>query len=248
MVRGWDAATFGDTMTDYDTLDWAIATDQNEAVDFLSGFVRGGRALELGVGTGRIAIPLAEKDVATVGIEGSRAMAAQLTAKLRDGDTDVEVVVGDFADVSAPGPFDLVYCVFNTFYLLLSQGEQVRCFQNTAAALAPGGVFVVQATAPQTYLLTDRQSARTLHVSVDRTVIMTSVHDSATQRVDSQQVVLTAAGNQLYPMAYRYVWPTEMDLMAHIAGLKLLQRNGGWLGERFTGTGKHVSVYQKPAS
>jgi hypothetical protein len=168
-----------------------------------------------------------------------------LTRKL-SGD-DVEVVVGNFADVPAPGPFDLVYCVFNTFFLLLDQAEQVRCFRNVADVLNPGGAFVLQASVPAAHMLTDRQSTRTLQVDLDSAVLVASRHDPAAQRVDRQQIVITRDGNQqLYPLAYRYVWPSEMDLMGRLAGLALTQRWGGWTRERFTGTGGHVSVYQKP--
>lgn len=247
-MRGWDAATFGDTMSDYDRLDWAVGTDEREASEFLAGFAKGGRALELGIGTGRVAIPLAGHGVSVVGIEGSAAMAGQLARKLAGQDTAVRTVVGDFADVALSGPFDLVYCVFNTFFLLLTQAEQVRCFCNVAAALADGGALVVQASVPQPYLLSDRQSTRTLRTTLDETVLVAATHDCATQRVDRQQIVMTAAGNRLYPLAYRYVWPSEMDLMGTIAGLELAQRWGGWLREPFTGTGGHVSVYRKPAS
>ncbi|RSM81606.1 class I SAM-dependent methyltransferase [Kibdelosporangium aridum] len=247
-MLGWDAATFGDTMPDYDGTDWAIAYDEREATDFLLGFGKDGRALELGVGTGRVAIPLAESGVPTVGIEGSAAMAAQLTSKLEQENSkvSVDVVVGDFADVAVPGPFQLVYCVYNTFFLLLSQNEQVKCFRNVADVLAPGGAFVLQTFVPEPYVMSDRQHTRTLHVSMDKTVLMSAVHYPARQRVDCQQVVMTKAGNELHPLAYRYVWPSEMDLMATVAGLSFHQRWGGWMRERFTGEGGCVSVYRKP--
>ncbi|MFD0306393.1 class I SAM-dependent methyltransferase [Streptomyces sp. NPDC127119] len=243
-MRGWNAATFGDTMPDYDLQDWAVATDEAEATEFLAAYAKDGCALELGVGTGRVAIPLARQGVRTTGIEGSQAMAGQLERKL-SGD-EVRVVVGDFADVAVEGPFDLVYCVFNTFLLLLTQEEQVRCFRRVAEVLAPGGVFVLQLSAPQAYLLTDRQSMHTLSVGMDRMVMLAATHDPVLQRVDRQQVVMTEAGNRLYPLAYRYVWPSELDLMGELAGLPLSCRWGGWQSERFTGSGFHVSVYQKP--
>ncbi|WP_320775606.1 class I SAM-dependent methyltransferase [Streptomyces sp. CRN 30] len=248
-MKGWNAATFGDTMPDYDHQDWAVATDEAEATDFLAGFAKGGRALELGVGTGRVAIPLARRGVRTTGIEASAAMVGQLERKLGGGD-EVRAVLGDFADVAAvarsQAPFDLVYCVHNTFLLLLTQEEQVRCFRGVAEVLAPGGVFVLQVSAPRAYLLSERQSVHTLDVGLDRTVLLAATHDPVSQRVDRQQVVMTEAGNRLYPLAYRYVFHAELDLMGALAGLPLSRRWGGWRGEPFTGAGFHVSVYHKP--
>jgi SAM-dependent methyltransferase len=243
-MQGWDLTTFGESMTDYDLKEWAIASDEAEATDFLAALAKGGRALELGVGTGRIAIPLAHCGVRTVGIEASESMAAQLARKLQND--EVAIIVADFADVPVDTQFEMVYCVYNTFFLLLTQEAQVRCFRNSARILAPGGTFVLQASVPEARLLADRQSISTLSVGMAQTVVVTSVHDPVSQRVDRQQVVMTDMGNRLYPLAYRYAWPSELDLMASMAGLALTDRWGGWRHERFTGTGSHVSVYQKP--
>jgi SAM-dependent methyltransferase len=244
-MQGWEISAFGDAMRDYDLIDWAVGTDENEASEFLAKVAGGGRALELGVGSGRVAIPLAAQGVPVVGIEGSASMAEQLTRKRAPG---VEVVVGDFADVAVPGPFQLVFCAYNSFFLLLTQQAQVRCFRNLAAALAPGGAFVIQGFVPEPYLTGDRQHTRTLDVAPNRTVLITSVHDPVTQRVDCNQVVMTEAGNKFYPLPYRYSWPSELDLMATIAGLELESRDGGWQGEPYTGEGSYVAVYRKPVT
>jgi SAM-dependent methyltransferase len=243
-MQEWEISAVGDALRDYDLLDWAIGRDENEASEFLAKQAGGGRALELGIGSGRVAIPLAARGVPTVGIEGSASMAEQVIRKQAPG---VEVVVGDFADVAVPGPFQIVYCAYNSFFLLLSQQEQVRCFGNLAAALTPGGAFVVQAFVPEPWLVSDRQHTRTLHVDLNRTVLFSAVHDAVTQRVDCNQVVITEQGTKLYPLPYRYSWPSEMDLMAQLAGLELESRDGGWQGEPFTGEGSYVAVYRKPA-
>lgn len=242
-MRNYNSTTTGDRQPNYDQLDWAIAHDENEAVEFLTRLAKGGTALELGVGTGRVAIPLARSGVEVIGIEASEVMASQLRQK-PGGDT-VQVVSGDFAVVAVPGQFSLVYCVFNTFFLLLTQTKQVNCFRNVADRLAPGGSFVLQTYVPDLRQLAERQHTETVQVSIDQAVIFATRYELASQRAHRQQMVIGESGTQMCPMVFRYAWPSELDLMARLANLRLVERWAGWQGEPYTGTGQYVSVYRK---
>lgn len=243
-MHGYDSTTFGDRMIDYDTLEWALETDEHEASAFLASIAPGGTALELGIGTGRLAFPLAERGVRVVGVEASEAMAAQLASKLK-GDKTIEIVLGNFVDTPSEGTFDLAYCVNHTFFLLLTQEEQVRCFSNVAARLAPEGAFILQTFVPSPEQLAEEQSTTTLDVGISHAVVSAARHDRVTQRVDAQRFVVAENGTRLYPLAYRYAWPSELDLMASIAGLTLAERCNGWRGEPYTATGSYVSVYRR---
>jgi SAM-dependent methyltransferase len=153
--------------------------------------------------------------------------------------------MGDFAGVPVEGGYRLVYVVFNTFFALLTQDDQVRCFAEVARRLAPGGVFVLQAFVPDQSLHPGGQSVRTTHVGVDGARLDLARHDPAAQRVDFQHVLLTEGGIRLYPGSIRYAWPSELDLMARLAGLRLRERWAGWRRERFgADSGEHVSVYE----
>lgn len=216
------------------------------AVDRLAELARGGPALELGIGTGRIALPLASRGVAVHGIDASEAMVARLRAK--PGGERLPVTMGNFADVAVDGPFNLVYVVANTFFGLLTQAEQLRCFENVARRLArPGGVFVLELFVPDVARYTNNQVLRTSYVDTGTVRLDASRHDPANQLVTGQTVTLTSAGVQLYPVRIRYAWPSEVDLMARLAGLELAHRWDNWQRAPFTATaGKHVSVYGFP--
>ncbi len=244
MMKNYKAETYGESYADsYD--DWHNAP-AGEAVKTLRELAGGGRALELGVGTGRVAIPLAAAGVEVHGIDASPAMVERMRAK--PGGERVRVTIGDFADVEAAGEFSLVFVVFNTFFMLLTQEEQLRCFRNAAARLAPGGVFVVEAFFPNVKRYEDGQIVRTISLADDQVILEVSQHDAARQHVTSQRVVLGGAGGgvQLFPIQIRYAWPTELDLMARLAGLALRERWGGWRREPFNSQSeKHVSVYER---
>lgn len=242
-MKPYRPSTHGDREADYDRLDWVIGYDEVEAAEFLIGLAKGGSAIELGAGTGRVAIPLACRGTRVVGIEASRVMAEQLERK-PDSDK-VEVVLGDFADVPVEGTFELAYCVQNTFFLLVTQAKQVRCFRSVVARLAPGGAFVLQTYVPDPRQVGERQHTETLQVGPEQAVLFASRHDLASQRVHRQQIVITEAGTKLYPMVFRYVWPSELDLMARLAGMSLVERWDGWCREPYTATGSYVSVYRK---
>ncbi len=218
--------------------------DEDETVAFLAQLAGTGRALELAVGTGRIALPLAARGVAVDGIDISDAMVARLREK--PGGAAIAVTMGDFAEVAVPGSYRLIYVVYNTLFNLLTQDEQVRCFENVAAHLTGDGAFVVEAFVP-TYLhrLRDDQYVDAEAVAVDSVWLDVGRHDPVAQRLDESHVHLTDAGVRVYPIVTRYAWPSELDLMARIAGLHLNDRFGGWRGEPFDGrSARHVSVYR----
>jgi hypothetical protein len=217
--------------------------DEDAAVAFLEALAGGGPALELAIGTGRIALPLAATGVRVDGIDISKAM----VAKLRDkpGGDRLVVTIGDFADVSVAESYRLVYVVFNSLFNLLTQDDQVRCFENVAAHLTDDGAFVVETFVP-TFLmrLRDDQYVDAESVEVGEVWLDVGRHDPVAQRLDETHVVLGAQGVGLFPIVCRYAWPSELDLMARIAGLRLRDRWGGWNGEPFTRDSRaHVSVY-----
>jgi SAM-dependent methyltransferase len=219
---------------------------EEAAVDVLAELAGGGRALELGVGTGAFALPLAARGVEVHGIDSSREMVARLRAK--PGGDAIPVRIGDFADADADGEFSLVFVVYNTLFALQTQGEQVRCFRNVAARLRPGGAFVVEAFVPDLAQLSDGRGVRLLHMTDDRVGIRIYEHDPVGQKLRSRHVVFTREGTRLFPVEVRYAWPSELDLMAQLAGLRLRGRWGGWRREEFTAKSeKHVSVYERPA-
>jgi SAM-dependent methyltransferase len=242
-MNPYTAETYGEHVADF--YDAWYADYDAAMIDVLAELAGAGRALELGIGTGRIALPLAARGVEVHGLDASPAMVAKLRAK--PGGAQVPVTFGDFADVNVAGEFALVYIVFNTFFALLTQEAQVRCFQQVAARLAPGGSFALEAFVPDLTRFdrggTTNKATRVTNEGVELDV---SAHDAATQHVVSQKVVLTDGQVRLYPIQIRYAWPAELDLMARLAGLRLRQRWAGWQREPFNAqSSKHVSIYEK---
>jgi hypothetical protein len=228
-----------------DSYDDAPRGDEAAAVAFLEHLAHGGPALGLAIGTGRIGLPLAERGIRVDGVEISRDIVARLRPK--PGGDQIAVTVGDFADVPVQGDYRLIFVVFNTLFNLLTQDDQVRCFENVAAHLTDDGVFVVETMVP-TYLarLRDDQYVDAEAIGVDEVRLDVGRHDPVTQTLDESHVVLTREGVRLYPIVARYAWPSELDLMARIAGLRLRERWGGWQGEPFTAASRlHVSVYAR---
>jgi SAM-dependent methyltransferase len=235
--------TYGEHVADaYDG--WYAEYDE-AMIDALAELARGGRALELGIGTGRVALPLAARGVEVHGIDASPAMVERLRAK--PGGAQLAVTFGDFADVPADGEFDLVFVVFNTFFALLTQEAQVRCFRNVAARLKSGGAFLLEAFVPDlTRFDHSGTTNKATRVTNDRVELDVAQHDAAAQHVTAQKVVITDGQVRLYPIQIRYAWPAELDLMAQLAGLRLRERWSGWRREPFdAGSGKHVSIYEK---
>ena len=235
--------TYGDRIAEiYDAAYASLPTDA--AVETLAHLATGGPALELAIGTGRIAVPLAARGVEVHGIDASEAMVAKLREK--PGGAEIPVTMGDFADVGVEGRYRLVYLVFNTFFALLSQADQVRCFRNVAEHLTDDGVFVLEAFVPDLARFDRGQRVSTSRLDVNEVWIDAAIHDPVTQRVESQHVVVTEAGVKLYPVNIRYAFPSELDLMAELAGLRLRDRWAGWSREPFgKDSGIHVSVYAR---
>jgi SAM-dependent methyltransferase len=212
-------------------------------VELLAELAEHGRALEFGIGTGRIALPLAGRGVPVVGIDNSEAMVARLRAK--PGGDDIDVTIGDFATTRGDGEFSLVYLVFNTIFNLVTQDEQVACFQNAAAHLRSGGRFVIETGVPDLQSLPLGQTI--IPFRADPEGISVDVYDVVTQRFSSQHYVFTEDGVQAFPVELRYAWPSELDLMARLADLTLQNRWAGWQREPFRSLSRaHVSVYEKP--
>jgi SAM-dependent methyltransferase len=214
-------------------------------VGFLAGLAGRGRALELGIGTGRIALPLAHRGVPVHGIELSRAMVARLRAK--PGGDRIGVTIGDFASAQVGGTFSLGYLVFNTIMNLTTQDAQVACFRNVAAQLEPGGCFVIEVMVPDLRRLPPGQDVVPFHVSPARWAF--DVYDVATQAMSSNYVTVSGGRGEYRSIPFRYVWPAELDLMAQLAGMRLRERWAGWTRAPFTSESEqHVSVWEKPAS
>ncbi|MFQ5558029.1 MAG: class I SAM-dependent DNA methyltransferase [Acidimicrobiales bacterium] len=217
--------------------------DEAATVAFLARLANGGPALELAIGTGRIALPLAAGGTRVAGIDISTAMVEKLRAK--PGGDQIEVTIGDFAEVAVAGSYHLIFLVYNTLFNLLTQDDQVRCFENVAAHLDSGGSFVVEAFVP-TFLtrLRDDQYVAAESVGVDEVRLDLGRHDPVAQRLEESHVSISRDGVRLQPIVSRYAWPSELDLMARLAGLRLLERWGGWNREPFTGDSRrHISVY-----
>ena len=213
-------------------------------VEFLAALAGEGRALELGIGTGRIALPLASRGVSVSGIELSRAMASRLRAK--PGGEAIDVAIGDFSTTWVGGTFSLAYVVFNTIENLTTQDAQVACFRNVAAHLEPGGCFVVEVEVPAVQWLAPGETMRVFdagetHWGIDEV-------EPGGQRLVSHHFSLVDGRYERRSIPFRYVWPAELDLMAQLAGMSLRERWGGWNREAFTGESRqHVSVWQKNA-
>jgi SAM-dependent methyltransferase len=218
-------------------------SDQAATVAFLEKLAGGGPALELAIGTGWIALPLAARGIRVDGIDFSPAMVARLRAK--PGGERISVTIGDFADVPVAGTYRLIFVVANTLFNLLTQDEQVRCFENVAAHLTDDGAFLIEAFRPDfLYQLRDHQYVDAEAIEVDRVRLDVARHDPVRQLLEESHVFLSREGVRLNPIVTRYAWPSELDLMARIAGLRLNERWAGWNREPLTSTSRTlVSVY-----
>ena len=212
-------------------------------VSFLAEAARNGAALELGIGTGRVALPLSQRGVEVHGIDISHDMVTQLRAK--PGSEVIGVTVGDFATTKVPGTFSLVYLVYNAISNLTTQAEQVECFRNAAGHLAPGGRLVIELWIPD--LRRFPPGAAALPFEVTPTHLGFDEIDTATQQGVSHHYMVDGDRVALFDSPYRYVWPAELDLMARIAGLSLRERWGDWDRSPFTSeSSKHISVWEQP--
>lgn len=249
-MKDYEPSSYGDSIAGmYD--DWVEvvlgARNTSDAVACLFALAGDAPVLELGIGTGRLALPLAASGLRVIGIDASPRMLEKLRAK--PGGAELEVIVGDFADVAVDGEFSLVFVAFNTLFALLTQDDQVRCFDNVARRLAPGGCFVVEAFVPDLGRFDRHQRAAVTHLELDSVALEFARHDPVDQRVDSQTVLLSERGIRLHPVSLRYAWPSELDLMAELAGLRLRSRWAGWDRRPFTSASEsHVSVYEAAVS
>jgi SAM-dependent methyltransferase len=232
VARGYDESTAG-------MFEPAVV---EPAVDLLADLAGQGAALELGIGTGRIALPLAQRGIRVHGIDLSEAMVARLRAK--PGAERIGVTVGDFATTTVDGSFSVAYLVFNTIMNLTTQDEQVACFQNVAAHLEPGGCFVIEVGVPALQRLPPGETVRPFNVSPTR--LGFDEYDVVSQGLVSHHYTVVDGRLEVFSVPFRYVWPSELDLMARLAGMRLRERWGGWRREPFTSDStSHVSVWEK---
>jgi SAM-dependent methyltransferase len=232
-----------DVAARYDEGEASAPSVVGPTVDFLAALAGDGRALELAIGTGRIALPLAERGVPVAGMDASEAMLARLREK--PGADSVDAVHGDMTTTRFDGAFSLVYLVFNTINNLTTQDAQVACFENAAAHLERSGCFVIEVGVPHLRRLPPRQTAVPFRVEPGRLGFDT--YDVVTQEMWSHHYWTGTDGIESASLPFRYVWPAELDLMARIAGLRLRDRWAGWRREPFTADSRsHVSIYAKP--
>lgn len=245
LMEEYESGRYGaEWAPDYDQIFPDVAPGM---IDRLAELANGGRVLELAIGTGRVALPLKERGVDITGIDISPEMVERL--RLKPGGTDIPVEMGNFADVAIEGKFGLIYLVANTMFVLLEQREQVRCFRNVAAHLESEGRFVIEAFLPDLARFDRDQRVQANSIERGRVALDVSSHDLARQRITSQWVELSRDGVRLLPVEIRYSWPSELDLMAQLAGLEPEHRWGGWEMEPFTSNSpRHVSVYKVPDS
>ena len=237
----YNEATYGDSIADaYDSLYPGAPV---EMIDTLKDLAGPGPALELGIGTGRIALPLISRGVEVHGIDASEAMVARLRA--RPGGERIPVTLGNFAGVGVDETYSLIFVVFNTFFTLASQEEQIECFANVARRLRHGGLFVIEAFIPDQARFTQGQVNKVTHIGFGEVRLEASLHDRLNQRTFSQHVVISEAGVKLYPIQVRYAWPAELDLMARLAGMRLRDRWSNWRREPLgSDSASHISVYE----
>src|SRR5215472_1702946 len=238
-----DPAFYGDR--------WAAVYDEHHrqmnpgpAVEFPAGLAGDGRVLELAIGTGRVALPLAGRGITVEGVDASAAMVERLRAQ--PGGDSIPVTLGDMAQVPVSGRFGLVYLVCSTLFGLLSQARPAECLASVARVLEPGGMFVIECFVPDLARFDHDQRVQARTVTEEAAIIEASRHDRVQQRVNTQMITLDGHGMHLRPVAIRYSWPAELDLMADRAGLRLTERHADWDRRPFTSASDgHVSVYQR---
>jgi len=245
-TEGYGPSTYGDRIAEaYDDMYHHAPGfgDVARPVAFLASIAGDGPALELGIGTGRIALPLQAAGVRVHGIDASAEMVERMRAK--PGGEDVQVTIGDFSDFSLDDRFPLIYIPFNTIFALLTQDDQVTCFRAVARHLTPGGAFVIEAFVPDLSRFDRGQRVSAVRVDPDSVSLDVSMNDPVEQFVSSQHVVIRDGKVNLYPVLVRYAYVAELDLMARLAGLRLRERWADWDRTPFTSSsGKHISVWE----
>jgi len=243
-MKDYGPTTYGKLNAErYDAMyEERMVAETRDSVATLAELAGDGQVLELAIGTGRVAIPLAARGLAVQGIEASDEMVAQLRKK--PGGGDIPVKIGDMAEARVDDTFDLIYLVFNTIFNLTTQEAQVRCFQNAARHLTPNGVFVVETVVPALSDFVDDQRMKGSWARMDSVRFEVAIHDPVLQTVAFQRVVIDENGTRITPHFMRYAWPSELDLMARLAGLERRERWAWWDRSPFTSTSKsHVTVY-----
>ncbi|MGH3126542.1 MAG: class I SAM-dependent DNA methyltransferase [Gaiellaceae bacterium] len=226
----------------YDERSAATVEVVDAMVDLIATLAGDGAALEFGIGTGRIALPMAARGVSVSGIDLSEAMIARLRAK--PGSDPIDVTIGDFATAKVEGAFSLVYLVGNTIMNLTTQDEQVACFENASAHLRSGGRFLIEVIVPGWQRLPPGERFQAFDVSPNH--LGFDEIDVVTQASVSHHYWIEDGNVEIFSPPFRYVWPAELDLMARIAGMSLRERWGGWSREPFAAEStKHVSVWEK---
>lgn len=241
MSPEYNESTYGDHIAEiYDQWHPVASPKMVAALTHLAG---AGPVLELGIGTGRVALQLFAQGIEVHGIDSSVAMVEKL--RVKPGGDRIPVTIGNFAEVGVDRKYSLIFVAFNTFFALGFQEEQVQCFANVAGRLLPGGLFVIEAFVPDPTRFTRGQVVQASRIENDEVRLEASRHDVLTQRVVSQHVIIAEAGIKLYPIQIRYAWPAELDLMARLAGMHLRERWSNWLGEPFTAEStNHISIYE----
>jgi SAM-dependent methyltransferase len=243
-MKGYTPASYGDSFAgdDFEEI-FAFLPDLDTMVDVLAKTAGQGPVLELGVGTGRVARPLAERGIAVDGVDVSSVMLSKLRRSAAD--LPIRAVQADLAQFTPTRRYSLVFCVWNTFYSLRTSEEQARCVRMVADALLPDGMFVIEAFVPDPEYFADGQEVRVREITADSVSLQVSLHDATRQTVASQHVVIREDRIRLHPHEIRYAWPHEVDEMASTAGLRLKERWAGWRRQPFDGAAtEHVSVYE----
>jgi SAM-dependent methyltransferase len=244
-VKGYGDASYGDSFDEtFEATHSRLLPDPTPMVDMLARYAGGsGPALELGVGTGRVARPLAERGVEVDGIEISPVLAEQLRQSTKG--LPVEVFLGSFGDVPPPRSYRLIYCVWNTFFYLTTKEEQIKALGPIAGALDPGGVCVMEAYVPDPRRFSRGQEMKVIELAADSVTLQFALHDPDTQIIESQRVALGRDGIRFHPTVNRYVSPDQLEEMAAEVGLRLRNRWAGWNEEPFTeDSTRHVSVFE----
>jgi hypothetical protein len=244
-MESYNASTYGDRIADeYDAIHANF--DPEPAVALLAGLAGQGPALELGIGTGRLALPLTARGIPVDGIDASPLMVEKLRAK--PAGAGLDVTIGDFADFDLGKRYRLIFVAFNTFFALRSREEQAACLAAVARHLSTEGTFVVEAFVPDLTRFDRNQRVDVSTVKDDHVILNVSRHDPVKQSVTSQHVVISEDGIRLFPVVIRYAYPPELDLMAQQAGLELVARWNDWDRSPFdTSAGKHISVFRPTA-
>ena len=243
-MKRYTPASYGDSFADDDFEKiFAFLPDLETMVDVLANSAGQGPVLELGVGTGRVARPLAQRGIHVDGVDVSGVMLGKLGRAA--GDLPIRPIESDLTEFTPTRRYSLAFCVWNTFFSLRTSEEQARCIRMVAGALLPGGLFVIESFVPDPDRFADGQEIRVREITADSVSLQMSLHDPTRQTIASQHVVIRQDGVRLHPHEIRYAWPHEIDDMAHVAGLHLKERWADWRRQPFDGAAEeHVSVYE----